>query len=284
MVCALSVEWAQAQTLRGSRESVQRQYITAMREGFPFVARSSGIPNLVEHGELVRVTENQNIVLHRVSQPYARPAVKLFIDRLSAQYRRACGEQLVVTSLLRPLDRQPPNAATSSVHPAGMALDLRIPRNGRCRAWLEQTLLSLEGSGVLDVTRERWPPHYHVAIFTTPYKNYVARLTNSSREYRVRRGDSLSKIAQEHGISLGQLRAANGITGDLIRVGQRLQIPASETREPETIEYRVRRGDSLWRIAERFSTTVARIMRQNGLTSDVLAVNQLLKITPGGSS
>ena len=288
---AASVSVVQAQTLRGSRDSVQRQYNVAVQEGFSFVARSSEISGLVESGQLLRVVENRNLILHEVSNPYARPGVKLLLDRLSAQYRRACGEKLTVTSLLRPQDRQPANAASNSVHPAGMAVDLRIPDRGRCRSWLEQTLLSLEGSGVLDVTRERWPPHYHVAVFTTPYQNYVANLTNSNQEYRVRRGDSLWEIAQTMGVSLAQLRAANGISGDLINIGQRLQIPAiaansavSTTTTADRIEYRVRRGDSLWRIARRYNTSVTQIMRQNNLNTDVLEVNQVLQITPGGSS
>ena len=288
---AASVSVAQAQTLRGSRDSVQRQYNIAVQDGFAFVARSSEISGLVESGQLLRVVENRNLILHDVSNPYARPAVKLLLDRLSAQYRRACGEKLTVTSLLRPQNRQPANAASNSVHPAGMAVDLRIPDRGRCRSWLEQTLLSLEGSGVLDVTRERWPPHYHVAVFTTPYQNYVANLTNSNQEYRVRRGDSLWEIAQTMGVSLAQLRAANGISGDLINIGQRLQIPAiaansavSTTTTADRIEYRVRRGDSLWRIARRYNTSVTQIMRQNNLNTDVLEVNQVLQITPGGSS
>ena len=288
---AASVSVAQAQTLRGSRDSVQRQYSIAVQDGFTFVARSSEIPNLVESGQLLRVVENRNLTLHDVSNPYARPGVKLLIDRLSAQYRRACGEKLTVTSLLRPQNRQPANAASNSVHPAGMAVDLRISNRGRCRSWLEQTLLSLEGSGLLDVTRERYPPHYHVAVFTTPYQNYVASLTDSNREYLVRRGDSLWEIAQTMGISLAQLRAVNGISGDLINVGQRLQIPAtaantavSATTTVDNIEYRVRRGDSLWLIARRYNTSVAQIMRQNNLNSDVLEVNQVLQITPGGSS
>lgn len=290
-IFAASVSIAQAQTLRGSRDSVQRQYSIAVQDGFAFVARSSEIPGLVESGQLLRVVENRNLTLHDVSNPYARPGVKLLLDRLSAQYRRACGEKLTVTSLLRPQNRQPANAASNSVHPAGMAVDLRIPDRGRCRSWLEQTLLSLEGSGLLDITRERNPPHYHVAVFTTPYQNYVASLTDSNREYLVRRGDSLWEIAQTMGISLAQLRAVNGISGDLINVGQRLQIPAtaantavSATTTVDNIEYRVRRGDSLWLIARRYNTSVAQIMRQNNLNSDVLEVNQVLQITPGGSS
>ncbi len=273
----------QAQTLLGSSDSVQHQYNVAVQDGFEFIETGSQVASLVDSGALLRVRENSNIVLHQVSYPYALPATKLLLERLGGQYRRACGEKLTVTSLLRPMDQQPANAASRSVHPAGMAIDLRIPSRGRCRAWLQQTLLSLEGTGVLDVTRERYPPHYHVAVFSEPYMDYVARLTNSIREYFVRRGDTLSGIATATGVSVARLREVNGITGDFINVGQQLLIPTT-TAAIEKVSYKVRRGDTLWHIARRFNTSVNRIRSQNGLTSDLLTINQVLRITPGGSS
>ncbi|WP_151702870.1 N-acetylmuramoyl-L-alanine amidase [Nitrincola alkalilacustris] len=48
-----------------------------------------------------------------------------------------------------------------------------------------------------------------------------------SRTYRVSRGDTLSLIAAQNGVSLSALREANQISGDRIRVGQVLRIPAS---------------------------------------------------------
>jgi len=55
-----------------------------------------------------------------------------------------------------------------------MAVDLRVPKNKASRQWLERTLLSLEEEGVLDVTREYRPPHYHVAVFPAAFGEYVA--------------------------------------------------------------------------------------------------------------
>lgn len=48
-----------------------------------------------------------------------------------------------------------------------------------------------------------------------------------SNEYRIQPGDTLSEIATRHQVSLSQLRQANNINGDVIRVGQVLQIPRS---------------------------------------------------------
>lgn len=168
--------------LGGSLRSVRRQHKIAKRNDYTFVRNTYELRELVRKGRLVQLTTTANYVVDGVSFPYARPAVKLFIERLASQYKAATGERLVVTSLTRPRSQQPENASALSVHPAGMAVDLRIPANKRNRAWLEQTLLRLEDRAVLDVTRERHPPHYHVAVFPEQYERYVARreLTNSA--------------------------------------------------------------------------------------------------------
>jgi hypothetical protein len=112
-----------------------------------------------------------------VSFPYSRDAVKLFVERLARDYRAATGDRLVVTSLTRPVSRQPRNASPLSVHPTGMAVDFRVPKKLAHRRWLERTLLSLENRNVLDATRERHPAHYHVAVFPREYSRYVAALS-----------------------------------------------------------------------------------------------------------
>src|SRR5690606_4402484 len=90
-------------------------------------------------------------------------------------------EKLVVTSLTRPASSQPRNSHALSVHPTGMAVDLRISQRAASREWLENTLLSLEADGLLDVTRERNPPHYHVALFPEAYMAHVERLLERER-------------------------------------------------------------------------------------------------------
>lgn len=44
--------------------------------------------------------------------------------------------------------------------------------------------------------------------------------------YTVVQGDTLLKISRQFGVSVNDLRAANGLSGDLITVGQQLTIPA----------------------------------------------------------
>ncbi len=224
--------YASAQSLRGSRGALDLQTAQAVSHDFTYLGEPGQVHRFVAAGYLVPVDSNRDYRLKDVSFPVARPEVRLFIARLASQYRRACGERLVVTSLTRPLSHQPRNASDRSVHPTGMALDLRRPA-GRCRRWLERTLLSLESRGVLEATAERHPPHYHVAVFPEQYAFYVGRLTGlgssgspiSLRSYTVRRGDTLWQIARRYDISLRALRQINKLSSTRIRPGQRLTLP-----------------------------------------------------------
>lgn len=155
-------------TLAGSPQSMERQHAVAVLSGFEFVRSPRDLSAALESGELVRVRGGEAFALKHPGQ-VTRPEVVHFLERFAAEFRAGCGDRLVVTSLTRPLSRQPRNAHPLSVHPAGMAMDLRVPRSARCRRWLEKSLLELERQGVLDVTRERRPAHYHVALFPEPY-------------------------------------------------------------------------------------------------------------------
>jgi len=135
---------ADAQGLRGSKASMDRQNQQARAHDFTFLRDGNQVRTFANSGLLVRLAGNRHYQLKAVSYPYARPEVKLFVERLSSQFYGACGEQLIVTSLTRPQSGQPRNASTRSVHPTGMALDIRRHNTPACRSWLERVLLSLE--------------------------------------------------------------------------------------------------------------------------------------------
>ncbi len=97
-----------------------------------------------------------------------------------------------------------------------------------------------------------------------------------SIKYTVQEGDSLWKIARRYGTTVDAIKSLNGLTGDLLNVGQVLQIPVSQTGQ--NIRYTVRAGDSLWLIAQRYNTTVDAIKKLNNLTSDILNIGQVLQI------
>jgi hypothetical protein len=170
---------ASAGGFRGSKSSMQEQHAVAVKRDLAFISDAAEVRALVEEGGLEAVVPTADFTLADVSFPYALPEVKVFIERLGKQYREANGAPLVVTSLTRPASSQPRNAHKLSVHPAGMAVDLRIPQDNKAKAWLESVLLQLENRGVLDVTRERFPPHYHVAVYPAAYSAYVEKLKAS---------------------------------------------------------------------------------------------------------
>jgi hypothetical protein len=175
-VAAMASDDTATARLRGSESSVVRQHLIARRNDYTFLRTAKQVREFVREERLEKVVSSKNVQVANVSFPYARPAVVVFVERLGAQFRAATGERLVVTSLTRPISRQPRNASELSVHPAGMAVDLRIPKSAASRRWLEATLLALEDKVVLDVTKERTPAHYHIAVFPRQYERYVAEL------------------------------------------------------------------------------------------------------------
>jgi hypothetical protein len=168
---------ASASSLRGSRAAMVEQNLVAQAHGLPFYRTPADIQEGVRAGELVELRGDENYdVADFVSHPFAHPAAVLFVERLAAQYRAECGQKLVVTSAVRPSNGQPRNAHALSVHPAGMAIDLRVSDRAECRQFLEAELLSLEAQGLLNGIREFRPPHYHVAIFPAQYIAYATPL------------------------------------------------------------------------------------------------------------
>jgi len=99
--------------------------------------------------------------------------------------------------------------------------------------------------------------------------------------YRVRRGDSLSVIAHRFNMSVGKLKGLNNLSRNLIRVNQRLRVHEGPTStDGNTQWYRVRRGDSLWTIAKRFSVSVRDLRVLNKLRSSVIHAGRMLMVSP----
>ena len=160
---------ASAQSLRGSESSVSLMYRSAVRGGLDFYETSSQVKRAILRGELVAMRGNGNYVVSNVRTPYVRPQTKSFVANLAADYRRACGQPMVVTSATRPMSRKLVNSSSQSVHPTGIAVDLRRP-SGRCLTWLRRTLLVAERRGKVEATEERRPPHFHVAVLPVRYQ------------------------------------------------------------------------------------------------------------------
>lgn len=111
--------------------------------------------------------------------------------------------------------------------------------------------------------------------------------------HRVRRGETLSGIARRYRTSVNALMRLNRISSaNRIWPGQRLTVRAvpgavpggKVTPRAGDIRYSVRRGDSLWLLASRYSTTVDAIRSANGLRSNLLRPGQVLLIRGSGSA
>jgi membrane-bound lytic murein transglycosylase D len=86
--------------------------------------------------------------------------------------------------------------------------------------------------------------------------------------YEVQAGDSLWSVAKSHKVSLASLMRANHVgPKDTLNVGRQLSIPgtASAQKVIRKVRYKVRRGDSLARIAYKFKVTVSQIVNWNNL-------------------
>ena len=245
---------ATAQSLRGGKGAMEAQNRRARQYDYSFMRDAAHVRHLVNLNLLVPLRGNDDYRLDdEVSFAYARPEVRTFIERLSSQYRSACGEQLVVTSLTRPLNRQPRNSSELSVHPTGMAVDLRRSNRRACRRWIEDVLLHLEGIGTVEATYERRPPHYHVAVYTREYARYVASLQAAQR------------VATE--------------AGKVIEA--RTEAQARGAASATVFRHRVRPGDTLWGIARAYGTTVTVLKSANNLGSSRIYAGQMLEVPVG---
>lgn len=101
---------------------------------------------------------------------------------------------------------------------------------------------------------------------------------NETQLYVVKSGDSLWSIARQFNTTVSEIRATNNLTSDVLSIGQLLRIPGNNNSGSNGTIYYVKSGDSLWKIANQFGTTVDEIRRLNGLTSNVLQIGQQLII------
>ncbi len=217
---------ASAGGLSGSPASMVRQHAVALKEEYSFLRDSATVADFVDAGRLVKLTGNSDYRLAEVSFPFARPEVAAFVAHFAAQYHQATGSRLVITSLTRPLAEQPENAHRLSVHPAGMAVDLRVPATARQREWLEQALLAMEKQGMIDVTREKHPPHYHVAVFREAIAPWLAARDSIEAEQRAVAAAAAARRAESHVIAASpvSMATAHDATAGIVELAVALAI------------------------------------------------------------
>ena len=101
--------------------------------------------------------------------------------------------------------------------------------------------------------------------------------------YRVRYGDSLGLIATRFNTSISQLKSLNNLSTHLIYPGDRLRVkgkpPIQKSPTGASQWYRVRRGDSLWSIAQQFSVSVRDLRALNNLSSSIIQAGHMLMVS-----
>jgi LysM repeat protein len=133
----------------------------------------------------------------------------------------------------------------------------------------------------------------------------VIAAPSSELTYIVRPGETLFRIALRFHTTVKALAETNKIANPaLIYAGQQLHIPgvAASTATPlpapiptvlptatpapvETTSYTVQRGDTLFRVAVRFHTTLSRLVSLNNLSNpNLIYVGQVLKIPVSGTA
>ena len=105
-----------------------------------------------------------------------------------------------------------------------------------------------------------------------------------SNIYIVQKGDTIYTIAKKMGIKANDIINANNLENYNLSIGQELIIPSSSMTVEDSETYTVVSGDSLYKIANKFNTTVDEIKRLNNLTSNTLSIGQKLIIKQNNSS
>lgn len=114
-------------------------------------------------------------------------------------------------------------------------------------------------------------------ILKIPQEEIETKPSNEYSIYTVQKGDSLYSIANRYNTTVDKLINYNNLSSTNLSIGQQLLIPVEEKTE-DTTTYTVKSGDTLYKIAERYNTTVTDIMALNNLKTSILSIGQVLKI------
>ncbi|MDQ0228914.1 C40 family peptidase [Metabacillus malikii] len=123
---------------------------------------------------------------------------------------------------------------------------------------------------------------------------------------KVKSGDTLWELSKEYNTTVDLLKRTNGLSSDMIRIGQILELPGTTTSKTTTktttsetvtaaptktqsatvksTTYKVKAGDSLWVIARSYNTSVNELKRLNSLSSDLIRVGQTLIINKSNAT
>ena len=117
--------------------------------------------------------------------------------------------------------------------------------------------------------------------------------------YKVKKGDTIGKIAELYKVSADDIRQWNGLSGNKIVAGHTLKvysdsgphgIPTKTSNENNTVKssnveyYTIKKGDTIWDIAEANNVSVAQLKKWNDMTSNKIIAGKTLKIYSGNKN
>ena len=119
----------------------------------------------------------------------------------------------------------------------------------------------------------------------TVYVGQKLKLTSASSTstkpdfYTVKSGDSLSEIAQKYSLKLSTLKSINNLTKNTVYIGQKLKLSPSSNASTKPQYHKVKNGDTLSEIAEKYQLSIKRLKSLNNLRSESIRIGQRLKVS-----
>ena len=104
-------------------------------------------------------------------------------------------------------------------------------------------------------------------------------LQNDYTIYVVKNGDSLYSIAQNFGVSVEELLTLNRLNSPEVYIGEQLLIPTNGIQIVGVVDYIIKPGDTLWKIANNCNVTVDDIVKLNNLDSTIIYPGQKIRLS-----
>lgn len=124
-----------------------------------------------------------------------------------------------------------------------------------------------------------------------PFADQLSQMDSRNRvnweHYTVVSGDNLGTIAMRHKTNVSAIKRVNQLSSNTIRSGQKLMIPTPSKgaehytlsyeqriakvqsrgkKGKDRVNYKVRRGDSMWKISRKFRVSISQIAKWNGMS------------------
>lgn len=97
--------------------------------------------------------------------------------------------------------------------------------------------------------------------------------------YAVKNGDTLYDIARKFDVSVEEILTLNKLNSTALYIGQQLLIPTNGIEIVGVIDYTIKPGDTLWKIANNCNVSVDDIVKLNNLNSTIIYPGQKIKLS-----